>query len=186
MSAVENWSDGPRRCRSGDAVLRHPNGSIDIGAYAAIAHRQRAAAIASSMLSAVRFVRDAGAAITARCAHKQAAAQTPRLISGDGRRLRGIVRAEAAENSQCQNPPSSLVLTLSAANQDAWLLEEERAVRSCEESLFAAGDITRGSAWPREQDRKQIENYEKRVHRTVARWRAIKFTPALCLNCPSQ
>lgn len=64
MSAQEVWSGGAGR--PGDAVRRHPNGSIDIGAYAAIAHRQRAAAIASSMLSAVRFVRDAGMAITAR------------------------------------------------------------------------------------------------------------------------
>jgi hypothetical protein len=61
MSAQGVWNGSPRR--PGDAVLRHPNGSIDIGAYAAIAHRQRAAAIASSMLSAVRFVRDAGTAI---------------------------------------------------------------------------------------------------------------------------
>jgi hypothetical protein len=77
MSAEANWSGGPRRLGSGNAVLRHPNGSIDIGAYAAIAHRQRAAAIASSMLSAVRFIRDAGAAITARRARKQTAAGKP-------------------------------------------------------------------------------------------------------------
>jgi hypothetical protein len=65
MSAQEVWSGGAAG-RPGDAVLRHPDGSIDIGAYAAIAHRRRAAAIVSSMLSAVRFVRDAGAAVTAR------------------------------------------------------------------------------------------------------------------------
>ena len=31
MSAEENWSGNPRQPGSGDAVLRHPNGSIDIG-----------------------------------------------------------------------------------------------------------------------------------------------------------
>ena len=66
MSAEENWSGNPRQPGSGDAVLRHPNGSIDIGAYAAIAHRQRAAATSSSMLSAVRMIREAWAAITLR------------------------------------------------------------------------------------------------------------------------
>ena len=59
------------------AILRHSNGSIDIGAYAAIAHRERAAAIASSMLAAVRFVRDAGSAIAARRIHRQRAAGRP-------------------------------------------------------------------------------------------------------------
>jgi hypothetical protein len=66
MSAQEIWRDGSIWPDSRGAILRHPNGSIDIGAYAAIAHRQRAAAIASSMLSAVRFVRDAGATIAVR------------------------------------------------------------------------------------------------------------------------
>jgi hypothetical protein len=70
------WS-GSRQPGGGDAVLRLANGSIDIGAYAAIAHRKRAAAIASSMLSAVRFMRDAGAAITARRVHRPRAAGKP-------------------------------------------------------------------------------------------------------------
>jgi hypothetical protein len=70
MSAEKNWSGG-------DAVLRHPNGSIDIGVYAAIAHRQRAAAITSSMLSVVRLTREAWAAITVRRAHQRAAAEKP-------------------------------------------------------------------------------------------------------------
>ena len=64
MSAQEIWDGGPGR--PGDAVLRHRDGTIDIGAYAAIAHRARAAAMVCSMLSAVRFIRDAGAAIAAR------------------------------------------------------------------------------------------------------------------------
>jgi hypothetical protein len=64
MPAEKNWSGDRGRPDSGDAVLRHPNGSIDIGAYAAIAHRQRAAAMRSSMLSAVRLIREAWAAVT--------------------------------------------------------------------------------------------------------------------------
>ena len=66
MSAEQSWNGGPRWPGSRDDVLRHPNGSIDIGVYAAIAHRQRAAAIAASMLSAVRFMREGWAAITVR------------------------------------------------------------------------------------------------------------------------
>jgi hypothetical protein len=63
MSAEKDWI-GDRRWPGGrDAILRHPNGSIDIGVYAAIAHRQRAAAITSSMLSAVRLIREAWAAV---------------------------------------------------------------------------------------------------------------------------
>jgi hypothetical protein len=77
MSAEENWSGNPRQPGSGDAVLRHPNGSIDIGVYAAVAHRQRAAAITSSMRSAVRLIREVWAAITVRRAHQQGAVGKP-------------------------------------------------------------------------------------------------------------
>jgi hypothetical protein len=77
MSAQEIWSTGTTWPSSRGAILRHPNGSIDIGAYAAIAHRKRAAAIASSMLSAVRFMRDAGSAIAVRRIHRQRAAGRP-------------------------------------------------------------------------------------------------------------
>jgi hypothetical protein len=77
MSAEKNWSGGRGQHGGGDAVLRHPNGSIDIGVYAAIAHRQRAAAMTSSMRSAVRLVREAWAAITARRAPQQAAVGKP-------------------------------------------------------------------------------------------------------------
>jgi len=66
MSARKTWSDSSRWPGSGNAVLRRRNGSIDIGAYAAIAHRERATAIAASMLSAVSFIRDAGTAIATR------------------------------------------------------------------------------------------------------------------------
>jgi hypothetical protein len=47
-------------------ILRRPGGSIDIPAYAAIAHRQRAAAMASSMLLAVQFLREMWSVIGAR------------------------------------------------------------------------------------------------------------------------
>ncbi|KRQ96355.1 hypothetical protein CQ12_40805 [Bradyrhizobium jicamae] len=77
MSAQEIWSDGSRRFGSGDAVLRHPNGSIDIGAYAAIAHRERAAALTASLLSAVRAIRDVWTAVTVRRAHQRTAAGKP-------------------------------------------------------------------------------------------------------------
>ena len=76
MSVRETWSDSSIWPGSGNAVLRHPNGSIDIGAYAAIAHRERAAAIAASMLSAVRFIRDAGSVIAVRV-RRQGAAGKP-------------------------------------------------------------------------------------------------------------
>ena len=71
MSAQEIWGSDP--ARPGDAIPRHRDGSIDIGAYAAIAHRERTRAIVSSMLSAVRFLRDTGAAITVR--RKRSAAE---------------------------------------------------------------------------------------------------------------
>jgi len=65
MSEKENWNGGLRRPGSGDGVLRHPDRSIDIAAYAAIAHRQRTAALVSSMLLAVQFLREAWSAISA-------------------------------------------------------------------------------------------------------------------------
>ncbi len=48
--------------------LRHPDGSLDIAAYAKLAHRERAAAIAASARGAVRMVREMGAAVRARLA----------------------------------------------------------------------------------------------------------------------
>jgi hypothetical protein len=77
MPAQQILGTGATRPGTPGAILRHSNGSIDIGAYAAIAHRERAAAIASSMLAAVRFVRDAGSAIAARRIHRQPAAGRP-------------------------------------------------------------------------------------------------------------
>src|SRR5687768_3707363 len=100
MSAEKNWSGGRTWPGSGDAVLRHPNGSIDIGAYVAIAHRQRTAAITSSMLSAVRLIRKAWAAITVRRPDQQATAGNPAadVEKMDGK-LRGIFSVNA-ENTK--------------------------------------------------------------------------------------
>jgi len=75
MSAEENWSDSPGRPGSGGAVVRHPNGSINIGVYAAIAHRQRAAAISTAIPSAIRLMREAWAAVMARRSLQHAAAE---------------------------------------------------------------------------------------------------------------
>ena len=68
MPAQQILGTGATRPGTPGAILRHSNGSIDIGAYAAIA---------SSMLAAVRFVRDAGTAIAARRIHRQRAAGRP-------------------------------------------------------------------------------------------------------------
>ena len=51
-----------------EGVLRHPDGSVDIAAYAKLAHRERAAAIASSARAAIRMVREMLSAIRARLA----------------------------------------------------------------------------------------------------------------------
>ncbi|MEH2532362.1 hypothetical protein V1277_001255 [Bradyrhizobium sp. AZCC 1588] len=79
MLAHEILSGGSKRLADGDggAVLRHANGSINVAAYAAMAHRQRAAAIASSIQSAVRRLRDAWQAIALRRDHQRTAAAKP-------------------------------------------------------------------------------------------------------------
>ena len=51
-----------------EGVLRHPDGSVDITAYARIAHRERAAAIASSARATIRMVRGILSVIRARLA----------------------------------------------------------------------------------------------------------------------
>jgi hypothetical protein len=56
------------RAQDIEGVLRHPDGSLDIAAYAKLAHRERAAAITSSASEAVRMVREMGSAVRARLA----------------------------------------------------------------------------------------------------------------------
>lgn len=51
-----------------EGVLHHPDGSVDIAAYAKIAHRERAAAIAFSARKAIRMVGETLSAIRARLA----------------------------------------------------------------------------------------------------------------------
>jgi hypothetical protein len=48
-----------------DGVLRRPDGSFDIAAYAAMARRQRSAAAVSSMRAAIQFAWEAWSAIAA-------------------------------------------------------------------------------------------------------------------------
>ena len=51
-----------------EGVLRHPDGSPDIAAYAKLAHRERAAAIASSAREGIRKVRAMVSGLRARLA----------------------------------------------------------------------------------------------------------------------
>ena len=51
-----------------EGVLRHPDGSVDIAAYARIAHRERAAAMASWREQAIGMVREMLSVIRARLA----------------------------------------------------------------------------------------------------------------------
>ena len=66
MSAEMRLDCWPEPARSGDGVLRHPDGNIDIAAYAAIAHRQRRAAMRIFTRGAIQFAREAWSAISAR------------------------------------------------------------------------------------------------------------------------
>lgn len=59
-----------------EEVLRLPDGSVDIAAYAKIAHRERAAAIVSSMRETIGRVRG--------------------IFSASGARLAAMVRSEPA------------------------------------------------------------------------------------------
>ena len=51
-----------------ERVLRHPDGSVDIAAYARIAHRERAAALASVARATIGMVREMLSGIRARLA----------------------------------------------------------------------------------------------------------------------
>ena len=55
----ETNSNGAVSTRQGDDVQRHPDGSINFGAYRAAASRERKAAIVESIESAASFVRAA-------------------------------------------------------------------------------------------------------------------------------
>lgn len=58
MSREVNPNGRASRGQAMEGVLRHPDGSLDIAAYAKLAHRERAAAVASSVREAVRMVRE--------------------------------------------------------------------------------------------------------------------------------
>jgi len=66
MSAEIRSSGCLEPARSSDGVLRHPDRSIDIPAYAAIARRERTLAILAFMRAVVHFPGEAWSAISAR------------------------------------------------------------------------------------------------------------------------
>ena len=66
MSVEIRRNRWPEPARVGDRVLRRPDGSIDIRAYAAIAHRQRTEAVLAYTQGAIQFAREAWSAISER------------------------------------------------------------------------------------------------------------------------
>ena len=59
---------GHAPARHAEGVLRRPDGSPDIAAYAMLAHHERTAAIAASVRGAIRMVREMVSGIRARLA----------------------------------------------------------------------------------------------------------------------
>ncbi len=70
----------PEPARIGDRVLRRPDGSIDIRAYAAIAHRERTEVVRACTQGVIQFAREAWAAVSAR-------------VAGPARPVSGIVQS---------------------------------------------------------------------------------------------
>ena len=60
-----------------EGVLRHPDGSPDIAAYAKLAHRERAVAIAASARQAIRMLREMVSAVRASLAPAATSAPAP-------------------------------------------------------------------------------------------------------------
>ena len=58
MSREVNPNGHALRVQQVEGVLRYPDGSVDIAAYAKLAHRERAAAIAASAREAICMVRE--------------------------------------------------------------------------------------------------------------------------------
>jgi len=65
MSLEVNPNGRALRVQEIEGVLRYPDGSIDIAAYAKRAHRERAMAIAASAKAGIRKVRKMVAAVLA-------------------------------------------------------------------------------------------------------------------------
>ena len=57
MSRELNSNSRSLRVQENEGVLRYPDGSVDIAAYARLAHRERTAAITASTTEAIRRVR---------------------------------------------------------------------------------------------------------------------------------
>ena len=68
MSREVNPNGPASRAQDTEGVLRRSDGSLDIAVYAKIAHRERAAAIASSARETIRMVREMLSVIRARLA----------------------------------------------------------------------------------------------------------------------
>ena len=58
MSRDQKPNGRSLRVQEIEGVLRYPDGSVDIAAYAKLAHRERAAAIAASAREGIRRVRE--------------------------------------------------------------------------------------------------------------------------------
>ena len=58
MSREQKPNGRSLRVQEIEGVLRYPDGSVDIAAYAKMAHRERAAAIAASAREGIRRVRE--------------------------------------------------------------------------------------------------------------------------------
>jgi hypothetical protein len=71
MSAEIKPGGHLERAGVSDGVLRRPDRSIDIRAYAAIAHRQRAAAIQALARAVFQFASEAWSAISSRPVHTE-------------------------------------------------------------------------------------------------------------------
>ena len=68
MSREVNPTGRALRVQEVEGVLRYPDGSVDIAAYAKLAQRERAAAIAFSAREAMRMVREMVSGVRARLA----------------------------------------------------------------------------------------------------------------------
>ena len=59
----EQKSNGRSRLQEIEGVLRYPDGSVDIAAYAKLAHREREEAIAASARESIRRMREIWSAV---------------------------------------------------------------------------------------------------------------------------
>jgi len=77
MSREVNPNGHALRVQEIEGVLRYPDGSVDIAAYAKLAHRERAVAIAASARQAIRMLREMVSAVRASLAPAATSAPAP-------------------------------------------------------------------------------------------------------------